>query len=769
MKSTTKAPQSVPKPDPKACLDYYVKPIFNQSKQLRGRDRELQILQSRFRRLMDNGEAIDAHQPLGDSDAENNAQDADRKVPPEFNSAADDDTSECSTELFKHSDSLQGDSLIKDSDSISSTDPKSQTKIKQPKPAPHLRHSIKQTSDISIQYESTLLCQAPHTRECIFLYGPQGMGKRSLARHALENLAKERGGWFLTGEFERDYFGKGGGRSRRRSNSEGGNKRGVRFSDEKSDDDDALSTSSGIPLSGLIGVCKEICAKLLELRRAESAANTSASEKRSRRSSVTFNMSHLFHDTVEKFMQSLSMEERQLLVKSLGLPVLRPIFGMDNSEVYYEAKINNVVHHKKKLQYAFQKFISVICQLHGPLVICFNNFQYAEEASLDLVESVLFDREIGKLMIVGCVQLSDQSDTTHKSLPLSDRMSRKIHAKIDQWKDKDNRLFGLNVTEVELNSLSLDSTQQIVMDMLSLDQDGTSTEQMLVNMLSRKDNITSLAELCYEYSHGNTYFLQRFMEILHKKKLLYMDNRSGKWTWELYDVTSMISSSSVVDVILGESANKLPKQAKSLLLLATCMGSTYIDEDMLFRIWSKFERKSRANVDVQSQFRLFINESLYRKVLVKIEHPFDATHRAYHWAHESMIKALSGHVDSTNIASLRYEIGSTLEYCMGEEADSLVVAKLINSGGNALLGSLDSKKRVKWAEKNLMAAKKAVLMSAFDAAAQYAEAGIEYMPSSRRWKEHCKLMLELSSILGEVAGALGKFHILIDSLFNTTD
>jgi predicted ATPase len=244
---------------------------------------------------------------------------------------------------------------------------------------------------------------------------------------------------------------------------------------------------------------------------------------------------------------------------------------------------------------------------------------------------------------------------------------------------------------------------------------------------------------------------------LHKKKLLYKDSRSGKWSWDLYDVTSVITSSNVVDVIIVESANKLPKQAKSLLLLAACMGSTCIDEDMLFLIWSKFERKSRANFDVQSQFRLFINESLYRKILVKVEHPSVATHRAYHWAHESMIKALSGHADSNNIASLRYEIGSTLNYVSGEKADPLALAKLINSGGNSLLGSLDSKKRVKWAEKNLMAAKKAVLMSAFEAAAQYAEAGIEYLPSNRRWKEHCKLMLELSSILAEVAGALGKF------------
>lgn len=724
------------KPDPKASVDYYVKPIFDDAKQLYGREHEVQVLQSCFHRLMDDGDpSIDAKQQL---DANDNIESKDRDK-------------NISTESPDHSGSSVDTS---DRDTLGRGD--CPTK-RQSKPAPHIRHSVRQCSDISIQYESTLLCHAPHIRECVFLYGAQGMGKRSLARHALEPLVKENGGWYLAGEFEKDYFG-GGGRSRRRC-ADGGNKRGVRFADEK-EDEDGISACSGIPLSGIISVCRQICAKLLELRDSESDGDTSASDTMLKRSEVASDMSHLFDDTVKKCIHALSLEERRLLIKILGL--LNPIFGMENNNDsdYYEPKIDNIAHHKKKLHYAFQKFISVISKIHGPLVISFNNFQFADDASLDLLESLLFDREIDKLMVVGCVQLTDHGEKTNESIPLADKMSRKLNTKIEMWRDEVSKLFGLNVTDVELKNVSLDSTKQILMDVLSIQDDHNNTSQTLTDMISRKDNIASLVELCYEYSHGNTYYTKRFLEILHKKKLLHIDQRSGKWAWDLYDVTSVVTSSNVVDVILSESANKLPRQAKSLLLLAICMGRTCIDEDLLFQVWSKFERKPRSNVDVQSQFRLYINESLYRKVLVKVEHPLAGSHRAYHFSHESMISALSGHVDSHSIGSLRYEIGSTLEHGISEETDLLVVAKLINSGGNSLLGSLDSKKRVKWAKINLMAAKKAVLMSAFDSATQYAEAGIEYLPSSTRWTDHCKLMLELSSILGEVAGALGELILL---------
>lgn len=721
-------------PDPKTSIDYFVKPIFDEPKQLYGREREVQVLQSCFHRLMDDtvNEQTDGEDKVKSRDRDENSPTV-QIVP----SGSNDDTSECNSSGLGETTNSQDA-------------PKRQTTGKLSKLAPHIRHSIKQASDISIEYEKTFLCHAPQTRECVLLYGAQGTGKRSLTRHALGTLVRERGGWLLGGDFERDYFG-GGGRSGRRSTSEGGNKRGVRFADEKSHDEDGMS--SAIPLSGVIAVCREICAKLLEMRDAESAGGKGTSGT----SLVTADTPHLFQDTVEMCAQSLSLEERQLLVKSLGLSQLKPILEIKDSDKsdYCEATIDNVLHHKKKLHYSFQKFFSVICQFHGPLVIYFNNFQYADDASLDLLESLLFDREIGKLMIVGCVQLPDQGNGTNEYVPLADRMSKKLHAKIDQWKDEDGKLFGLNVTDIELNNLSLDSTKQILMDMLSIKDNSNNTKQMLMNMISKKGNITSLADLCYEYSHGNAYFLKKFMEMLHKKKLLYKDHASDKWSWDLYDVTSVITSSNVVEVIVSESANKLPKQAKSLLLLAICMGSTYIDEDILFRVWSKFERKSRSNDDVQSQFRLYINESLYRKVLVKVHHPF-ADRRAYHWADESMIKALSGHVDPHNIASLRYEIGSTLDHGLAEEADVLIIANLVNSGGNSLLGSLDSKKRVQWAKKNLVAAKKAVVMSAFDSASRYAEAGIAYLPSSMRWKEHCTLMLELASILGEVAGALGK-------------
>ena len=588
----------------KTSLDYHIKPIFNEPKQLYGREQQIQLLQSCFRKLIDNTDLVhntDKEPSEADSIDITEAKDEDDGNAKEnaLDNSSSDDTSGCSqTLIFQHCDSLADTTT--NTDENNDTTSKGQARIKSiPKPPLNIRYSVKEASDVSITYESTLFCNAPQSRECILLYGSQGVGKRSLAQHALEDIVKKRGGWFIRGDFERDYFGGGWSRSCRRIDSTGGKiPRGVRFADEKSNDD--INSSSGIPLSGFISVCRDICKKLLELRSAESVANANASDGKT----VRFNLSHLYNDTVEEFMQSLSFKERLLLTQSMSVSELKPILGIEdgNESYFYKIKIDDVLQHKKKLHYAFQKFISVVCQLHGPLVIRFNNCQFADSASLDLLESILFDREIGKLMIVGCIQSSDKDTSTNDSISNFEGINKKLYEKIELWRRAEVEHFGLCITDVELDNLSLDSTKQL-----------------LVDTLSTLDDVTPLAELCYEYSHGNAYLLKRFMEILYKKKLLHKDNQDGKWSWDINAVTSMITSSNVEDFIMDESVNKLPKKAKALLLLATCIGSTYIDEDLLFLAWSKFERKSCSNIDFQSRFRLFINESLFRKVLVTVE------------------------------------------------------------------------------------------------------------------------------------------------------
>lgn len=612
----------------------------------------------------------------------------------------------------------------------------------------------------------------PLKRECVLIYGQQCM---PLVESALgEYVGKRFHGWFVRGDFESDchVFGGSGSRGGRRKSERklnakdkvtDGNtaaaaavkrKIGVRFEDELCNEDEPSLGGEGIPFSGITSVVRQICIKLLAMQAESSAADSPNAVPNNddskaegtvpqRRGGVRFNMSHLFDATSGELMQALSVEEQKMLVSVTGLTELACIFGLDaQDEALHEQSNQNILQYRNKLHHAFQKLISVICQSHGPLVICFNNMQLVDNASLDLLDALLLDRENSKLMVVGCIQTpplaknNDFSDTS----PTPESLRKALKAKIDRWRVHGD-LFGLTLTEIAVGNLTVDEIKTILLDSLSMENKG----------------MDSLADVCFEETKGDVFYLTRFVEMLHKKKLI-RQNSKAQWTWDAAKIASKTSESPIEDLVLRESISKLSKQARSLLLLASCLGSTTITEKLLYLVWDKFEYKSHLNHGDITKYRLLINEVLNRGAFIVVESEY-SSQKAYRWAHEAILKEIIVNVAPADLAALRYEIGSTITNSMNgaqAECSIFVVANLANSGGHSVLGSLDASRRVHWAEKNLIAAKKAVELTAFNDAIRYAEAGIEYLPSNKRWSDYRPLMLDLSSVLAEVAGSLGK-------------
>ena len=102
---------------------------------------------------------------------------------------------------------------------------------------------------------------------------------------------------------------------------------------------------------------------------------------------------------------------------------------------------------------------------------------------------------------------------------------------------------------------------------------------------------------------------------------------------------------------------------------------------------------------------------------------------------------------------MRSQVGDILVSQLGErELDGaiFVVVNLMNEGSVTFEGA----KRVKLAELNLQAARKATEFSAFEIAAKYTAKGIEMLPSNH-WQDNFELALELYSTAAEAEGYMG--------------
>jgi predicted ATPase len=132
----------------------------------------------------------------------------------------------------------------------------------------------------------------------------------------------------------------------------------------------------------------------------------------------------------------------------------------------------------------------------------------------------------------------------------------------------------------------------------------------------------------------------------------------------------------------------------------------------------------------------------------------------YQWVHDKVQEAVFSLVSIQKLRRLKSRVGSILiEQLETGDADVaiFVIVNLLNEGldlrseGSSFMEVVD---RVRLAELNLQATRKAVALSAFKSASKYAKQGIQLLPENS-WSEHYDMALELISYAAESEGSLG--------------
>ncbi len=131
----------------------------------------------------------------------------------------------------------------------------------------------------------------------------------------------------------------------------------------------------------------------------------------------------------------------------------------------------------------------------------------------------------------------------------------------------------------------------------------------------------------------------------------------------------------------------------------------------------------------------------------------------YQWVHDKVQEAVFALVSIQKLRRLKYRVGSIL-IAQLETGDAdvaiFVIVNLLNEGIDLRIESscFVGVDRVRLAELNLQATRKAVALSAFTSASKYAKKGIHLLPENS-WSEHYDMALELNSYAAESEGSLG--------------
>ncbi|MEO0517794.1 MAG: AAA family ATPase [Cyanobacteria bacterium P01_A01_bin.116] len=356
----------------------------------------------------------------------------------------------------------------------------------------------------------------------------------------------------------------------------------------------------------------------------------------------------------------------------------------------------------------FQKFIAVIATSDHPLVVFLDDLQWADTASLRLIQQLMEDTR--HLLLLGAYRDNEVSPV-HPLMRVVEAL-------------KDNNTV---VSTITLSPLTLEQVNQIVADTLHwpLDQ-----SQML-------------SELIVHKTQGNPFFITQLLKALYEEGSIHFNPALGQWDCELDQVAAQSLSEDIVD-FMAKQLQKLPLPTQKGLKLAACVGN-------------QFELATLSIISKQSVEET--KEALWSALQEGLILPQGET---YKFLHDRVQQAAYSLIPEEEKQATHYRIGQLLRQEMSLDATEERIFELTNqlNRGISLISTQDEREAL--AQLNLAACRKAKAAIAYQAGLDYAKIGLQLL-GDQAWHAQYDMALSFHNLTAELAAFCGDMPSLENS------
>ena len=364
----------------------------------------------------------------------------------------------------------------------------------------------------------------------------------------------------------------------------------------------------------------------------------------------------------------------------------------------------------------FQAFIRVFATPEHPLTIFIDDLQWADLASLKLMQLLMGDREAGYLLLLGAYRDNEVFPAHPLMLAL-----------------KEIEASEATFERIALTPLSLADLNHLVADTLNCGE-----EQAL-----------PLTELVYAKTRGNPFFATQFLKGLHEDGWIVFNGDEGYWQCDLTQVQELSLSEDVVAFMAGR-LHKIPEAARSLMKLAACIGNRF-DLATLAIVGERSQTEAATELWAALQEGLILPSGESYKFFQGIEAAeSDGTEVSvrYQFLHDRVQQAAYSLIPNAEKAAVHLHIGELLLRQTPSEQFEEQLFAIVNqlNIGAKLLQERD--RREELARLNCRAAEKAKTATAYAGAIAYAEKGLSLLPSNS-WETHYFLTRDLAVTLAE--------------------
>ncbi|MBE9039783.1 AAA family ATPase [Oscillatoriales cyanobacterium LEGE 11467] len=360
----------------------------------------------------------------------------------------------------------------------------------------------------------------------------------------------------------------------------------------------------------------------------------------------------------------------------------------------------------------FGKFVRVFATKDHPLVIFLDDLQWADSASLNLMQLLMEATDTSYLLSIGAYRDNEVFPAHPLMLTL----------------DKIIKAGGLLDT-ICLQPLSPKDLNRLVAD----------------SLICSESLALPLTELISQKTKGNPFFAVQFLKGLYEEQLITFDWQVGSWQCDMSRVTQLSLTDDVVEFMMTQ-LQKLPVATQEILKLAACIGNRFdletlaivsdrSSEDVATVLWQALQEG--LVLPKNEVYKFYQSQSNDRQSSI-----FDDRLLTYQFLHDRVQQAAYSLIQSDRKKSTHLKIGQRLLDNTPEEKLNEKIFEIVNQLNVGVESNDRTFDRDRLVQLNLMAGRQAKETTAYKAAANYLAVARSFIPASS-WDERYSLTLSL--------------------------